>query len=151
MTSLAGDLSASMAVAQDGAWWATCLSSSWPSGLPEGPPRDVVVSTDGGRTWQRRGPLTDRASGEALAVYPISATIAWRTDNSGDVMRTLDGTSWSSVGPLEPGTYATSFVAMDAHTALYIRESHNSTIPVAVVTRDGGRSWKSLPLPSPPS
>jgi hypothetical protein len=151
ITSLAGDLGSSLTVAPDGSWWATCLTRFAVSGLPGGPPREVVVSTDEGRSWQRRGALSDPGSGQALAVYPISATTAWRTDVSGDVMRTVDGTSWSAVGDLEPGVVASSFVAVDAETAVYIRESFNSVVPVFVTTRDGGRSWRTHPLPPPPS
>jgi hypothetical protein len=145
----AGSFESSMAVARDDTWWATCVGDRGPSGLPGGTPHEIVVSTDGGRTWRDRGALTDPASGERLVLYPISATTAWHTDN--DIKRTVDGRSWIPVDRLRPGGIASSFVAIDAETAVYIRESVNSTIPVFAVTRDGGGTWTTHPLPAPPT
>ena len=160
----AGSYQSSMAVAGDGTRWATCVADDGVSGAPggsaamagsagvAGTPREIVVSTDGGRTWQRRGALTDPASGQGLVLYPISATVAWHTDTGGhDVMRTVDGRSWRSVDHLAPGGYAVSFVAIDADTAVYTRESTNSTIPVIAVTRDGGQAWTTHQVPAPPA
>jgi hypothetical protein len=134
-----------LAVAPDGSWWVTCVAS-----------RDrgeVVVSVDGGGTWQRRGAITDPigAGGPgpgSTGLHPLSATTAWRTGVQGHITRTIDGTTWIPL-PRLGGTdvFQARFVALDGNTAMYLPLAEPAGRGF-IVTRDGGTTRTLYPLPT---
>src|SRR5262249_34822562 len=125
-----------LAVAPDGAMWAVCASEPGAGQQP----KELTVSTDGGKTWVSRGRL--ESGGYGLDVYPFSATMAWRTGARAELYRTTDGTHWQAVAQNPSGAYA-GFVAIDADSAAYVDygPADQPEAHVLYVTRDGGRTW----------
>jgi photosystem II stability/assembly factor-like uncharacterized protein len=128
---------ATMGAAPDGGRWVVCAAA--PATGRQG--KQLVTSTDGGRTWRSRGSL--EPAGYATRVVPFSANAAWRTGPGGEVYRTTDGEHWSPVATTgdQPGESADLFAALDADTAAYLRSS------TLYVTHDGGVHWSGHPVP----
>lgn len=126
-----------MGAAPDGSRWVVCAAA--PATGRQG--KQLVTSTDGGRTWRSRGSL--EPAGYATRVVPFSARVAWRTGPGSEVYRTTDGDHWSPVAATgdQPGESADTFAALDADTAAYLRSS------TLYVTHDGGLHWAGHPVP----
>ncbi|GIH14590.1 hypothetical protein Raf01_27620 [Rugosimonospora africana] len=127
-----------MTAAPDGSRWVVCAGA--PAAGQQG--KQLVTSTDGGRTWQSRGPL--EPAGYATRVVPISATVAWRSGPGGEIYRTTDAVHWTPVANTgaRPGEVADMFAARDADTAVYLRDTG------VYVTHDGGLHWTAHRFPS---
>ena len=125
----------SMAIAPDGALWVVCASEPGAGNQA----KRLVLSTDGGRTWQQRGQLETGGYGTGVVAY--SASVAWRTGGRADIFRTTDGRHWQDVaGPLDG--FAVQFAPIDQDSAAYTDGT------LIHVTYDGGKTWTSHPLPS---
>ena len=121
-----------MSIGPDGTRWAVCVHEP----VTDNQPKELRVSTDGGNVWYRRGTL--ESSGYGTDVYPVSATVAWRTGPRSDIHRTTDGTQWTDTAHVGGTGGPDTFVALDADTALY------SAGGAVYLTRDGGRTWTDL-------
>jgi hypothetical protein len=132
VTSQPGDHFSGVTAAPDGTLWVVCAMTAGAGQQP----KDLAVSTDGGRTWKSRGAL--ESSGYGTDVYPFSATVAWRTGARADLYRTTDGVHWTAVAQNTTGAFK-GFAAVDASTAVYADEEGIH------VTTDGGRTWVIRP------
>jgi photosystem II stability/assembly factor-like uncharacterized protein len=128
-----------LAAAPDGSLWVVCAVEPGAGSML----KDLVVSTDSGKTWVKRGEL--EASGYGNKVFPFSATTAWRTGGRADVLRTTDGTHWTDLTNLE-SEGAQAFAALDATSAVYVSELEDG--PPVFATHDGGATWTRYELPS---
>ncbi|HYN96812.1 MAG TPA: hypothetical protein VES42_23470 [Pilimelia sp.] len=150
-----GSLYSVLSVAPDGARWAVCVppppdepDAGVPPSTDAGPalrswPRQQVLSTDGGRTWQRRGALDAPSSGIGTFLHATSATVNWLTVPSGGVYRTVDGTATRVADVTPPDGFVWKFVAADSMIAGYV----DAAAPDFRLTRDGGATWTSHRLP----
>ena len=130
-----------LAAGPDGTRWVVCATAPSPQ---SGQPKDLLTSTDGGKTWTTRGAL--ESSGDGVGMYPMSATTAWRTGDQADLYRTTDaGTTWSDVATIGPSGGGAFFAAIDANTAIYYAAGAGTL--TEYVTRDGGRTWTTHPAP----
>jgi photosystem II stability/assembly factor-like uncharacterized protein len=126
--------------AAPGALWAACAGSPGAGQQP----KELVVSTDGGHTWQHRGPL--ESSGYGTKISPISATVAWRSGDRADIFRTVDGTQWTDVAKAgDNNPDVRSFAAVNATTAVYVSRAGSGPALLTYVTRDGGKTWTAHP------
>ena len=158
-TPQAGSLFTATAVAPDGSWWVVCVSAPAADPASPGPtfpqspgphdwPRQLVLSTDDGQTWQHRGPITDPVTGLGVRLYPRSATMAWRTSIGGNITRTVDGRSWTTARNLATNEeFVWQFAAIDSENAIYTSDAINSPA-VFTTTHDGGKTWTTHPLPT---
>jgi photosystem II stability/assembly factor-like uncharacterized protein len=122
----------------DGGLWAVCFVAGG-----RAPGWQIATSADGGHTWQ---PHPGAAPG-GDDVYPVSATVAWRTGGGGDVYRTTDsGAHWTDVGHLPPGTSLQGGFVRDADTALYVLPEPGTDHVTLHLTTDGGGTWTTLPF-----
>jgi photosystem II stability/assembly factor-like uncharacterized protein len=137
-TQFVGSPFSTMAAAPDGSLWVVCSGGGGAGNMP----KDLVVSTDAGQTWAKRGQL--ETAGYGTDVYPFSATTAWRTGARADIFRTTDGTHWTDLANLESNGPA-AFTAIDANTAVYVFGLADAAIHT---TRDGGATWTSYPAPA---
>jgi hypothetical protein len=125
----------SLAIAPDGALWMVCGSEPGAGNQA----KRLMLSTDGGRTWQQRGQL--EVGGYGTGVFAYSASVAWRTGGRADIFRTTDGRHWHDVaGPLDG--LAVQFAPIDQDSAAYTDGT------LIHVTHDGGTTWSSHSLPS---
>jgi hypothetical protein len=134
-TRFVGSMFSTMAAGPDGSLWVVCAGEPGAGNMP----KDLVISTDGGHTWVKRGEL--ESSGYATDVRPFSATTAWRTGGRASIFRTTDGTHWTAVTPYLELDGPGAFASIDAKTAVYVEAD-------VQVTRDGGATWTSYPVPS---
>ena len=99
-TPYAGSMASTMSVARDGTQWVVCAAEQPSTGLqqpaepPTQQPKELAISTDGGRTWQRHAL---ESAGDGVTVYPISGTVAWRVGSFTHIRRTTDDTQWIDV------------------------------------------------------
>jgi photosystem II stability/assembly factor-like uncharacterized protein len=129
-----------LSAAPDGSLWSVCMAE------PAGNTRavSILVSTDQGATWRRRGDLETDADG--TSVYPQSMGAAWRTGGHTDIFHTEDGKHWTKVAPPSGGSnWPIAFAAIDADTAAYVEVSGPGG-GVLYVTMDGGRTWTQRPF-----
>ncbi len=131
-------------VGPDGTRWLVCAEQAGTGQQP----KSLWLSTDGGRTWQRRGDL--ESSGYATQIYPVSATTAWRTGGRADIYRTTDRTQWTDVAPTGAPGGPMAFVAFDSQSAAYLAYAPSGDRIVEMLTRDGGKTWSMLEF-DPPS
>jgi photosystem II stability/assembly factor-like uncharacterized protein len=128
---LASNRFTTMFSAPDRSLWMVCASEPGAGQQP----KELLVSTNDGETWQSRGKL--EISGYGTAVCPVSKTVAWRSGGRADLYRTTDGTHWKTVTADEDGS-GFEVAALDQDTA--IRLLHEA----AYLTTDGGRTWKPI-------
>lgn len=104
----------------------------------------VVISLDGGGTWQSQGAL--EFPGHGYVIYPINARIAWRIGFNVDdiIMRTEDAHTWMTVTPPSEANIL-RLVVVDGDTAIVINAG------TVFITKDGGRTWITTTLPLMPS
>lgn len=133
-----GSLWNTMAGAPDGSMWAVCARQPGTGQQP----KQLVTSTDGGRTWRSRGDL--ESAGYATTVFPFSATVAWRTGGRADLYRTTDASHWNTVAVTgdAAGGGNPFFTALGPSTGIYVQNG------AVYSTLDGGRTWQQHPLPS---
>lgn len=122
----------------DGGLWAVCFVAGG-----RAPGWQIATSADGGHSWQPHP--GDAPGGDD--VQPVSATIAWRTDNGADVYRTTDsGAHWTDVAHLPPGSSIQGGFVRDAETALYVLPQPGTDHVTLHLTTDGGTTWTTLPF-----
>ena len=104
--------------------------------------KQLVTSTDDGRTWRSGGDL--ESAGYATVVFPFSATVAWRTGGRADLYRTTDASHWTLVAVTgdAAGGGSSFFTALGPDTGVYVQEG------AVYSTVDGGRTWQQHSLPS---
>jgi hypothetical protein len=99
-----------------------------------GPAGSIERSADSGATWQRQ---TSGVSADLLAGSAPSPTVCWAVGRGGVVLRTTDGSTWSSLG---------SPTSQDL-TAVEAVDADRATVTTAdgkrYATTDGGRTWRS--------
>ncbi len=126
----------------------------------------VLRTTDGGRSWQAvsatfpawaGGDTTLRCSGSALWLFQGALGGATGNVNYAGYRSTDGGAHWTQVlgNPYFPGTPAGvgsadaepgPFAAPDGSTAVELGASPNALEVSVTVTRDGGATWKSVPI-----
>jgi photosystem II stability/assembly factor-like uncharacterized protein len=133
-----GSMSNTMAGAPDGSLWAVCAGQP---GMGQ-QRKQLVTSTDGGRTWSSRGEL--ESTGYATSVFPFSATVAWRTGGRADLYRTTDGSHWTKVAITgdAAGGGTSFFTALAPGSGVYVQ------VGAVYSTVDGGQTWQKHSLPS---
>ncbi len=130
---LASSRFTTMSAAPDRSLWTVCAGEPGAGQQP----KELLVSTNDGETWQSRGKL--ESSGYGSAVYPVSKTAAWRSGSRADLYRTVDGTRWESVMVTEDGS-GFEVAALDQETAIRLERGRDGG-SAAHLTLDGGRTW----------
>lgn len=133
-----------------------------PSGLPANNLINVLRTTNGGQSWQS----STIQSGTVLDAYPffLNASDGWlqTSDEQGmggqvpsRIFQTTDGGQhWNQLGNTYPGSELIQSSGISFNNAQNGWESGipgaGGAQPIVDVTHDGGQTWHSLSLPTPP-
>ena len=104
----------------------------------------VVVSADGGATWQSHHETTDDPFARVLfAVAFADAAHGWAVGKGGAIVATSDGgATWAMQGQANAGTDLLDVATTDARHAWAVGFVGGRTAGLVLATADGGRTWR---------
>jgi photosystem II stability/assembly factor-like uncharacterized protein len=114
----------------------------------------ILLMTNGGRTWARRGSLATNVYLQAIACagtracYAVGFTVPRHGRNSGVFLTTADsGRTWHESTAIPPRTGVAEYggIACPAAGTCYVRGFHGTVL----ITHDSGRHWRSLTVDTP--
>jgi len=94
----------------------------------------IIATRDGGRTWSVQFGDPRSPTRAFTRLYFFDATHGWATQVDGTLMRTTDGTRWTSAGTVAP---TSSLVFVSPERGFFLDRAQG-----VYRTVDGGRTWR---------
>jgi hypothetical protein len=110
----------------------------WISG--KGPGGFILHTADGGANWDVQIGDPHSNNPELMGLHFLDATHGWAYQSGGQLLRTIDGKTWETVGPF--GNVPTQFRFVSVRDGYFISGDYAGSSLFA--THDGGRSWKKM-------
>lgn len=124
-----------MSISSDGSIWVS------------GSKGTIGMSRNKGATWDWVNPIGyDNADFRDVHAFSWTTAIAMRVDSPGIILRTIDaGKTWDVVyTDNRPGIFLDALTFRNTMEGICVGDPINGKM-VVIVTRDGGKSWQSLP------
>jgi len=120
----------------------TTVGYSFSAGPNLLPPYTIYKTTDGGTNWSSQ--YVDNTSGELEAIEFSDATHGWIVGNKGKILKTTDGTNWTTVtnAGLNANYDNNEVRFINNNTGWIATNNYNSSNSLQVLkTTNGGASW----------
>ncbi len=110
------------------------------------PPYTIYKTTDGGTSWTPQ--YTDNTTGQFDSIHFSDATHGWIVGENGKILKTVDGTNWTTVTcPLIDNSYENLHVQFLTTNLGWIATRDSMNNQFILKTTNGGTTWTKQQLP----
>lgn len=103
----------------------------------------ILLTTDGGKTWQVQLGGDPEASDDALTkVFFLDASNGWAMTDRGKILGTRDGSTWAELSTVSGTTKGVWFLT--SQTGLEIENPDSTSQSTLRRSNDGGKTWEPV-------